>query len=56
MEAGEPRVKLMGRGFGWLDTDTHDSLLNAADFVGIVKHRQGLKIACVEEIVSGAGS
>jgi len=50
LEAGQLRVRLMGRGFAWLDTGTHDSLLDAADFVRIVERRQGLKIACVEEI------
>jgi len=50
LEAGKLHVRLMGRGFAWLDTGTHDSLLDAADFVRIVERRQGLKIACVEEI------
>ena len=50
LETGKLHVRLMGRGFAWLDTGTHDSLLDAADFVRIVERRQGLKIACVEEI------
>ncbi|MDD4004594.1 MAG: glucose-1-phosphate thymidylyltransferase RfbA [Elusimicrobiaceae bacterium] len=50
LRLGKLNVKLMGRGFAWLDTGTHDSLLDAADFVRIVENRQGLKIACVEEI------
>lgn len=44
------RVELMGRGFAWLDTGTHESLLDAGEFIATVEKRQGLKVACIEEI------
>ncbi len=50
LEEGRLSLKMMGRGMAWLDTGTHDSLLEASNFIATIENRQGLKIACLEEI------
>ena len=55
MEAGNLYVEQMGRGYAWLDTGTHDSLLEAGEFVRTLQHRQGVQVACLEEIAFEMG-
>ena len=55
LEAGKLRVEKMRRGYAWLDTGTHESLLQAAQFVQTIQARQGLKVACIEEIAYRMG-
>jgi len=50
LEQGQLSVEIMGRGYAWLDTGTHDSLLEAASFIATLQKRQGLQVACPEEI------
>jgi glucose-1-phosphate thymidylyltransferase len=55
LQRGDLRVERFGRGFAWLDTGTHDSLLEASQYVQTIEHRQGLKVACLEEIAFQQG-
>lgn len=55
LELGQLNVEIMGRGYAWLDTGTHDSLLEAGQFIATLEKRQGLKVACLEEIAYRSG-
>ena len=55
LEQGELNVEIMGRGFAWLDTGTHDSLMEASSFIATLQKRQGLMVACPEEIAFASG-
>ncbi len=55
LEQGDLKVELMGRGFAWLDTGTHESLLDASNFFQTIEKRQDLKVACIEEIAFEMG-
>jgi glucose-1-phosphate thymidylyltransferase len=55
LELGQLSVEIMGRGYAWLDTGTHDSLLEAASFIATLQKRQGLQVACPEEIAYRQG-
>uniref|UniRef100_UPI00258A6151 sugar phosphate nucleotidyltransferase n=1 Tax=Thiomonas sp. TaxID=2047785 RepID=UPI00258A6151 len=55
LEQGTLKVQTLGRGYAWLDTGTHDSLLEAGQFIATIEKRQGLKVACPEEIAFRAG-
>ncbi len=55
MKQNRLKVELMGRGYAWLDTGTHESLIDAGQFIQTIETRQGLKVACIEEIAYNKG-
>lgn len=55
LEEGRLKMKLLGRGFAWLDTGTHESLMQASTFISTIEQRQGLKVSCIEEIAFAKG-
>ena len=55
LKAGQLKVKTLGRGFAWLDTGTHDSLAEASTYIEVIEKRQGLKVACLEDIAFRSG-
>ncbi len=55
LERGDLKVERMGRGFAWLDTGTHESLMEASNYIQVIENRQGLKVACIEEIAFEMG-
>ena len=55
LEQKNLKVELLGRGFAWLDTGTHESLMEAANYIQTIENRQGLKVACIEEIAYEMG-